>query len=840
MKWMMKAADSPESGNRYVYFRAVFPADAELAIYATDFYELWNNGRLLAYGPAKSGEPLLYFDRFRLSGSENHVAVKVHGRKRPPELWCECPGTPVSWRAKCSTAYDAESPYTIGEAGFTEYYDLDRGEEDWLLPEFDDRGWLPPVAGRTICEDHLLPRPIPYQAERKRKPLRIVRRDSEILADFGEMVYGRLELGGVKRAGSELRIDYIEDLAHGWAQAENRRAMYSDKLSGQTSAFHWKSFGKRGFRYLALNSVSEAEITVWEYGYPVRGAGSFRSSDPRLNRLWDISERTLRLCMDDIFNDCPHRDQAQWMDAFVSSKAALSVFGVTDLTRKSILQHAVCSFVDGKLLSPSICGWSFMPDYAMVQILFIRWYLRVSGDTQLLAGLWNNCVHGVAYMDHYRQSDGLLADVSGAYLDNAFELCRLGKSAAMNSLYYAALEAMADLAGILGKTAEADSYRNEAAQIAEAFHAIFDLPGGGGTLRDSSARPERGYFNYNFSCEFGGKYQGKIARAEFTVCEPADRTVTLFSGAFGPYRVFCNGEPVVTDSRAADWSRPLPAYAPAETGIRLQKGVNRIVFEADCNFLNWDLFFAAEGVAWGEGELAEFDPATGKILTGPLRRAPRPWTPPHLSQATHGYAAYAGLIGREALRATLRDEYPRNYVSVRVPLFSTETADPEKLKDWVLPPNTPWTMFYFLSGLFENGLEDDALSLLRRAWGVMLDRNAENTWEEWNCNSSLCHAWGASPCWFLHREILGVRHEFLSRGEVPVRPNLFDLDYAHGRVMLGSDEWIDIKLRREGKQTRVRLLPHTARSVRLDCSRLPSPLPEILREMDEVIFPTCR
>ena len=86
MKQMMKASGCSNSGNQYAWFRAEFPANAEIQIYADDFYELWNNGKFLAYGPARSGEPLLYFDRFQLSGSRNHVTVKVHGRKRVPEL----------------------------------------------------------------------------------------------------------------------------------------------------------------------------------------------------------------------------------------------------------------------------------------------------------------------------------------------------------------------------------------------------------------------------------------------------------------------------------------------------------------------------------------------------------------------------------------------------------------------------------------------------------------------------------------------------------------------------------------------------------------------------------
>ena len=129
-------------------------------------------------------------------------------------------------------------------------------------------------------------------------------------------------------------------------------------------------------------------------------------------------------------------------------------------------------------------------------------------------------------------------------------------------------------------------------------------------------------------------------------------------------------------------------------------------------------------------------------------------------------------------------------------------------------------MFYFLSALFENGLADEALALLRRAWGVMLDRNAVNTWEEWNNNSSLCHAWGATPCWFFHREILGVKHEFLHRNEVVIRPALFNLEFARGRVMLGAGEWVEVELQRKADCIQVVITPNTRRQIVTDFSRL--------------------
>ena len=118
--------------------------------------------------------------------------------------------------------------------------------------------------------------------------------------------------------------------------------------------------------------VDSAEVRTC--GYPVRETGSFTCSDPALNRLWEVSGRTLAVCMDDLYNDCPHRDQAQWMDAFVSARCAFARFGTLDLTRKCLLQHGLCSYRDGRICSPSIVSWAFFVDYALVYILFVKWY----------------------------------------------------------------------------------------------------------------------------------------------------------------------------------------------------------------------------------------------------------------------------------------------------------------------------------------------------------------------------------------------------------------------------------------------------------------------------------
>ena len=47
--------------------------------------------------------------------------------------------------------------------------------------------------------------------------------------------------------------------------------------------------------------------------YPVEARGRFASSDPLLDQLWATGAYTLRQCMHDAWEDCPSREQRQWL-----------------------------------------------------------------------------------------------------------------------------------------------------------------------------------------------------------------------------------------------------------------------------------------------------------------------------------------------------------------------------------------------------------------------------------------------------------------------------------------------------------------------------------------------
>ena len=115
-----------------------------------------------------------------------------------------------------------------------------------------------------------------------------------------------------------------------------------------TAALHYPArrqplhFAQTPFGPLPVPHAAQSEIApgirhfnLIESTYPVDAVGSFASSDARLDKIWEISARTLKLCMEDTFTDCPLYEQTHWVgDARNESLLAYSVFGATDLGRR--------------------------------------------------------------------------------------------------------------------------------------------------------------------------------------------------------------------------------------------------------------------------------------------------------------------------------------------------------------------------------------------------------------------------------------------------------------------------------------------------------------------------
>ncbi len=98
---------------------------------------------------------------------------------------------------------------------------------------------------------------------------------------------------------------------------------------------------------------------------------------------------------------------------------------------------------------------------------------------------------------------------------------------------------------------------------------------------------------------------------------------------------------------------------------------------------------------------------------------------------------------------------------------------------------TPASSFfhaYVLEALNQLGLQKEAVKIIRKLWGEMLDKGATACWEGFGGNESRCHAWSASPLYHLTEQVLGIQRLSPGWAKVQIAPNLCGLDFARGSV----------------------------------------------------------
>lgn len=126
------------------------------------------------------------------------------------------------------------------------------------------------------------------------------------------------------------------------------------------------------------------------------------------------------------------------------------------------------------------------------------------------------------------------------------------------------------------------------------------------------------------------------------------------------------------------------------------------------------------------------------------------------------FSAHASLLAVSsgaAEAAQLKDI--RNYVAQELTSLFRNGAGLT-----VDPVVSPSYAFYLFAALYQLGLTETAEAMMRQGWGWMLDQGLQTCSEYFTLESSHCHAWSASPTYYLSKNVLGVHF--------PLAPN-FDL-----------------------------------------------------------------
>ena len=218
----------------------------------------------------------------------------------------------------------------------------------------------------------------------------------ELCFDLGVQRVGFIDFSLEAPEGTMVDIHLVEHItADGRVQHTegNRNGLRFITRAGRTS---WTSLKRRSGRFVFLTlknhraPVNLHHLQIIESTAPVQPAAHFESSDAALDSVWDAAERTLSLCTEDVFTDCPLYEQTLWIgDARNEALYSLAIHGAADVSARCLVLGAqsLSRFPMVGCQVPS--GWEcLLPAWSFLWAMQVWEHYEHTGDKRLLRSLW--------------------------------------------------------------------------------------------------------------------------------------------------------------------------------------------------------------------------------------------------------------------------------------------------------------------------------------------------------------------------------------------------------------------------------------------------------------------
>lgn len=426
------ADEIPEKARLYCFeysFSAKRDAKMTANVCADSRYKLYVNGKQVCDGPCKGSQYVRYYEQPDLTPylkeGENTIRAEVLYvtenmlisvmRERRPAFWFD--GI-LREGEKKTQIYSDESwscrrldnkIFCYIRSGMPSLppFELVTGEDEYT--DIPVRRMYEPKLQAGCYNDAgirelypLSPRTIPIIMPSALKRFKLVRREAGMIdIDAGIYTTSMVELCVCGKKGTKLSVIYAECYTDN-NDVKNMRDDTSGKLDGYEDVIiltgepqSFSTFFFRAFRFIRLKFEDEAAVLDMEksgfreYFYPLEENGTFECNDVDLNKIWEISENTVKCCMHELFVDCPYHEQQQYgMDSALEMMFALRMSSDTRLIKKTLTDFVHSQLPDGMLQAnfPST-SIQVIPTFSLFWILAVREYLRYVGDTSFVKSL---------------------------------------------------------------------------------------------------------------------------------------------------------------------------------------------------------------------------------------------------------------------------------------------------------------------------------------------------------------------------------------------------------------------------------------------------------------------
>ena len=208
-----------------------------------------------------------------------------------------------------------------------------------------------------------------------------------VLLDFGREIHGGVQVavGFGTPHGMRARLRFGESVGEAMSSVGEKGATNDHALrDGEVTlpSMGTLELGNTGFRFVRIDLLTPGKLTLnavraVSLMRPMPRVGGFRSSDPRLNAVWETAVQTVHLCCQDYLWDGIKRDRLAWMgDTHPEICSILSVFGAADVLPRTF------EYMEG---ITSRGNWmNGMPNYTLWYLRNVWEWWRYTGDTAFL------------------------------------------------------------------------------------------------------------------------------------------------------------------------------------------------------------------------------------------------------------------------------------------------------------------------------------------------------------------------------------------------------------------------------------------------------------------------
>lgn len=473
-------------------------ATASMRVFADSRYQLWINGKYVQRGPVRFETRGPQYDTIdvarHLVAGPNTIVALVLANGRNGKMMRHSPGlalhleataagksvvveTDPTWRWTDRTRYQ---PPKMTWPGLQERFDATQDDGDWTQPAYDDSKWQSASAIDGSTWGPLTACRTPPMRETEvtlmfDAPLPRELKDGEsVTFDPGRLVQAYTEFEFDAEPGSTFTLPYAN-------------ARYTARGGPQTFGTYDTCGFASGSLKVTKGKITLKRVRAVERLYPFDVVGSFKSSDPMLDGLWNQCVRSLQVTSEDAYVDCADRERVEWMDcdppAFNVTRVALAgppidgkpAFADARLLGAMLRRTALTLQPDGWVKAHT-CSDRFdihakMEDRACDWITGTRTYLDSTGDTALVREIWPAVRAQLDYFVRQRTERGLINGRDWETWGNPTGY-QTFEAAGLNAFVYRAFTDAAYLAEKIDEKSDAANYSSTAKSLAAAFDKV--------------------------------------------------------------------------------------------------------------------------------------------------------------------------------------------------------------------------------------------------------------------------------------------------------------------------------------------------------------------------------